>query len=46
MDTGITTLFLPLGTCDTLDINSIPCGYTIGLGREYGDWHPPVLCGK
>ena len=36
VDTGITTLFLPLGTCDTLDTNSIPGGYTIGLGREYG----------
>ena len=46
VDTGITTLFLPLGTCDTLDTNSIPGGYTIGLGREYGEWHPPVLCGK
>ena len=29
VDTGITTLFLPLGTCDTLDTNSIPGGYTI-----------------
>ena len=47
VDTGITTLFLPLGTCDTLDTNSIPGGYTIDLGREYGgEWHPPVLCGK
>ena len=46
VDIGITTLFLPLGTCATLDTNSIPGGYTIGFGREYGEWHPPVLRGK
>ena len=46
VDAGITTLFLRLGTCDTLDTSSIPGGYTIGLGREYAEWHPPVLCGK